>query len=253
MKKILFTLMICATLCLFGCQDNDSINEYSIERITDLSNELENKIVSAYKKENKTDKEYQLMIDDCYLFNDGCCFFFAHGLYNTYHYNVSEEVSNYKFIYPNSNNLLVLLNNDVMSMSDAFNNNHIDEKRIEVLFETYQSQYISLYQDDILTFDYNLMLKIKQEYASKNEIDDLNKIQISNFYGVYNNAIVLKIYNNYYDVITTEKILDIEFTYTTSVKISVYKDGKFYDLKKAYEENLITYDNLLEIHKISNL
>ena len=255
MNKFLMIIFSLAMMFyLFGCNNQKTDEEtYTVNRITEVSEELESKITSAYNKEYETDKEYQLVIDDCYLFNDGLCFFFAQGLYDTYLYYVSEKVSEYNFIYPNSNNLLVLENDNISSMTDAFENGTIDEARVKALFNSYKTQYAELYEEEIETFDYNLMIEIKNNYALRYNINDLNKIIISNYFGTYNESVILMIYHGgYYQVVTNDVIDGIKFTYPTSIEIKVYNNGAFCNLSKAYENKLITRDELIEIsHKLN--
>lgn len=258
MKKIfIFVFSISLLLCLFGCNKTkeETLFEeaYTAKRITDLSKELESKITNAYKNNNETYIEYQLVIDDCYLFDDGLCMFFIHGLYNTYFYNISEDVAGYKFIYPNSNNLLVLYNDSILSMTEAFNQQVINEARVKSLFSLYKTQYENLYNDNVKSLDYNLLLEIKNEYALKNNIKELDNITVSNYFGTYNDAVVLMISEGgYFPSITIETVDGIEFRYPNSIKISVYKNKLFYDLNKAFEDNLVTHNELVEINKLFN-
>lgn len=267
MKKILIIIFFISVIfCSLGCEINDktkditevsidkNINEkYEVNRITKLSKELETSILTAYKKTNKADKLYQLYIDDCYLFTDDLCFFFAHGLYNTYFYYISEEVADCKFIYPNSNNLLVLHKDEVLSVTKAFEKGIINEARVKVLFELYKNQYVDLYNNEVMALDYNLLLKIKNEYATKHGVVESEKINVSNYLGTYDEAVVLFISHGvYFQELTTEIVDGIEFTYSNSIKLSVYKNGEFYSLETAFESRLLTHNELLKISQLLN-
>ena len=263
MKKTLIFLIIALTLGVTSCEKNQKTptfdelttgeENYEVEQITNISIELEKQIINSYQETFVTNKNYQLVIDDCYLFNDGLCFFFAHGLYNTYLYCVSEEISGYKFIYPNSNNLLVLYNDRVLSMTEAFENGIVNEDRTSIFFQLYKVKYANLYDSNILTLDYNLLIKIKDDYAVKYNVKDFGDITISNYFGKYNDATVLIIYNGGYYQTTSIEIIDgIEFKYSNSNKINVYIKNQFYDLKTAFEMNLLTRENLIEISEKLN-
>jgi hypothetical protein len=166
---------------------------------------------------------------------------------------IADMYAGYKFIYPNSNNLLVLYNDSILSMTEAFNQQVINEARIKSLFPLYKTQYENLYNDNVKSLDYNLLLEIKNEYALKNNIKELDNIIILNYFGTYNDAVVLMISEGgYFPSITTETVDGIEFRYPNSIKISVYKNKLFYDLIKAFEDNLVTHNELVEINKLFN-
>ena len=51
----------------------------------------------------------------------------------------------------------------------------------------------------------------------------------------------------YATVITTETVGGVEFVYGSSQTLTAYNGGKFYSLEKAYENQLLTYDDLSDI------
>lgn len=80
-------------------------------------------------------------------------------------------------------------------------------------------------------------------------IDD---VIILNNYGTYNGAVVIRMLRGAYEVITTIKIAGIEFTFSNSNTALVWKDGHFFELSDAYDNDILTKDNLVAIAKRVN-
>ncbi|MDE5943900.1 MAG: hypothetical protein K2H30_06825 [Clostridia bacterium] len=53
---------------------------------------------------------------------------------------------------------------------------------------------------------------------------------------------------HYMDVVTTETVGGVEFVYPSSRTLTAYKGGKFYSLEQAYENALLTYNDLTDIN-----
>ena len=90
-------------------------------------------------------------------------------------------------------------------------------------------------------------------YKKQNNITD---IQIDKIYAEYisgNNIIVpFMIAGPAHDTISNHIIDNINFYYQDSRKIEVYDNGKIISLDEAYEQGIITRDNLIGINKIQN-
>ncbi len=65
-------------------------------------------------------------------------------------------------------------------------------------------------------------------------------------YGTYNGTQVLMtdVYGSYDDVVLTETIGDLTFTYSSSNRLYAFNNGIKYTLTEAYENELLTYENL---------
>jgi len=55
-----------------------------------------------------------------------------------------------------------------------------------------------------------------------------------------------------YTVIGTETVADIVFYYSDSNRIRVWYNGDFYSLQEAYEQTLLSYEDLQAIAEIKN-
>ena len=80
----------------------------------------------------------------------------------------------------------------------------------------------------------------------------LDDVTILNNYGTYNGAVVIRMQRGAYQVITTIKIDGIEFTFSDSNTALVWKDGQFFELSDAYDNEVLTKDNLISIAKKVN-
>ncbi len=80
-------------------------------------------------------------------------------------------------------------------------------------------------------------------------IDD---VVILNNYGTYNGAVVVRIKRGAFQVITTIEIDSIEFIFSDSNTPLVWSDGQFFELIDAYDENLLTKDDLVSLAKKIN-
>lgn len=99
--------------------------------------------------------------------------------------------------------------------------------------------------------------KIKSKYVSEyllkyNENASIDEVHIDKFYGVYNNAYVLIMSNDYVEyrtAITYEVILTYRFQYSNSNKIKVFYEDSFYSLTSAYLNKILSDEDIREIYK----
>lgn len=115
---------------------------------------------------------------------------------------------------------------------------------INVLLDTYTGTELSAEKE----------LEIRQAFFEKHSSNPdctLDSIEITSFYGAYNGAYVLFIDAAgfmYATAIEYDRIEDTVFMYASSHKITVYRDGAFYKLPQAYEEGLLTLE---DVHSVS--
>ena len=69
-------------------------------------------------------------------------------------------------------------------------------------------------------------------------------------YGAFDGVYVLFLDGvwSHLDVVTSEVIAGVIFTYPNSIHMEVYCDGAFYTLSEAYENGILSYDDLLTTH-----
>jgi|SRR5690554_246291 hypothetical protein len=102
-------------------------------------------------------------------------------------------------------------------------------------------------QEDQIREDY-----LAHIYAQGETEMTLDDVTILNNYGTYNGAVVIRMQRGAYQVITTIKIDGIEFTFSDSNTALVWKDGQFFELSDAYDNEVLTKDNLISIAKKVN-
>lgn len=97
--------------------------------------------------------------------------------------------------------------------------------------------------------------KIKCEYIKTYLLKEypyanINDVFIEKRYGIYNNAHVLILTNNYEEynsIITKESILNYVFEYSNHNSALLYYNEKFYTLKEAYRSKILSLDDLKRI------
>ncbi|MBQ8292905.1 MAG: hypothetical protein IJX78_03740 [Bacilli bacterium] len=93
--------------------------------------------------------------------------------------------------------------------------------------------------------------RIKKDYKSFYKAKECN---IYRFLGEYHGTLVVQTQKGGLCAVEEEKIEDITFVYPyigNNYRVNI--DGKFYSLTEAYNEKIITYDDLLEIKRVDNL
>ena len=97
-----------------------------------------------------------------------------------------------------------------------------------------------------------LAAQIKNDFVKNNDdgVHDIGSKDLRlTVYGKYIGTSVMFIDGPWYyqDVITTETVGGVEFVYGSSRTLTAYNGGRFYSLEQAYENQLLTYDDLLDI------
>lgn len=86
--------------------------------------------------------------------------------------------------------------------------------------------------------------------ANKNEYSLCVEEITLRCYGAFNGVYVLFVDVaswGYWGVIGKEVIADVEFYYANSQRMKVYSNGAFYSLTSAYENGILSRENLLEV------
>ena len=103
----------------------------------------------------------------------------------------------------------------------------------------------------------DIIKKMKSKYVSEyllkyNENASIDEVHVDKFYGVYNNAYVLIMSNDYVEylsVMTYEVVLNYRFEYPNNNLIKVYYDDSFYTLTSAYLNNILSKDDITHIYE----
>lgn len=107
------------------------------------------------------------------------------------------------------------------------------------------------------TKDEQLYLEVCKTYWEQfikpnRDTSTIEDVWVYEYLGTYNNCFVAVLLDRkncaFYDIIGRFTIADLEFTYSYGHHIMVYSDGAFLFLFEAYGQNLITYEDLKQIH-----
>ena len=87
--------------------------------------------------------------------------------------------------------------------------------------------------------------KIAEDYA---ELHNLEASRVGfECYGEFGKTYVLIMQGAYSQVFTTEAVDDVVFHHSAAVTFTVYNNGSFYSLQEAFDNGLLTHDNLLTL------
>lgn len=148
-------------------------------------------------------------------------------------------------------------------------------------------EYNLLYEDEVISENIDIFIKIKEDkkeeetqyeglshelyekvildyidlirFKESNEIFLYEDIKIDKYLGVFNDSVIASFYSiyqkydhNYYyiDMVWKEVIEDIELYYDSLNMYLVWNDSSFYTISEAYELNILTYDDIIEISKV---
>lgn len=151
----------------------------------------------------------------------------------------------------------------------------------------YDSEYTMLYEDEVITENVNLFLKIKEDNIEYNEqykglteelyervISDYialirfdesyeiflyEDIKIDKFVGVFNDSVIASFYSMYqklrhnyfyFEMVWKEVIEDIELYYDSLNMYLVWNNGSFYTISEAYKQNVLSYKDIKDISKV---
>jgi hypothetical protein len=102
-------------------------------------------------------------------------------------------------------------------------------------------------------------MKIKQDYLefhTKPMYPDatVDDIEIKKYYGTYGGCVAVLMtdnYTGYSQALETEVVDGITIQYFDSNKMLIWKNGNFHHLQEAYDEGLLTKDDLSLIGSVS--
>ncbi|MCH5163693.1 MAG: hypothetical protein J1F36_01605 [Clostridiales bacterium] len=88
--------------------------------------------------------------------------------------------------------------------------------------------------------------KIISAIANRYEVEE-DRVSFK-FYGKYNGAFVLMVYNGFYaQALWGETVDGVVFNFPEIRHFEVYKSGKFYRLQEAFDNGWVDHDDLLTI------
>jgi len=106
--------------------------------------------------------------------------------------------------------------------------------------------------------DKEVELRIKQDFLlymhSQGEVNmTLEMVKVLENYGNYNDAVVVRMNRGAFAAITTIQVGGIDFIFSNSNTALVWHSGQFFELAEAYDNGLLSKENLTTIaEKVNN-
>jgi hypothetical protein len=94
-------------------------------------------------------------------------------------------------------------------------------------------------------------LQIKQDFAD-NWGASVESVKIYKYYGTYNESVVIMVQSGALPTPWQDNIDGVIFKYNDGHPIIVWKSGQFYELREAYENDLLSKKDLQSIAEIQN-
>lgn len=140
-------------------------------------------------------------------------------------------------------------------LKEAYENGIISDSDVVGIYESFCKEYNIKIRGNIEPLDDRVEEIIKENYVklyAENGLDiSVENVQIREYFGLYSGAYAMFIkseFDSYPQTPVSEMIYGVQFNYTDSEKISIYKDGKFYSVKEAYKtEQILTLDDVKDI------
>ena len=153
-----------------------------------------------------------------------------------------EIVGTYTFVYPNENKIQICANGNFYSLSDAYKASIITDANLAEIYKIYtmsskiKEQFYALYGDKFAD--------------APNKYERISVM----FHGIYDDVYVASIASDCCSIVKSpsETVNGITFTWMQQYDLNVYCDGKFYTLTEAFENGLLTNEQLLEVHEKYN-
>ena len=127
----------------------------------------------------------------------------------------------------------------------------------------YSEKYDSNADGKINTFDVTRMLKIIADWdivmpppdgllqQIENDFAERgDRYPVKSYYGIFNDCVPIMFMMPEMGVYTIETVAGVDFHYGGSNKIRIWKDGEFFYIKEAYEQGILTKDQVAELADI---
>jgi len=175
-----------------------------------------------------------------------------------------EEMINIDFIIDGKSHLVEInkgtsISKDIIPLSN-------EEEVVELYYdENMENEYdgkvlnedSKMYVKTDIKINDDMIKKIKSKYVSEyllkyNENASIDEVHIDKFFGVYNDAYVLIMSNDYVEyltVLTYDNVIGYTFQYSNNNKIKVFFEASFYTLSEAYLKNVLSGEDIRDIHE----
>ncbi len=150
-----------------------------------------------------------------------------------------ESIGSYSFVYPNENKIQICANGTYYSLTDAYAQKIISNADLAEIYKNYNMHI------EIRTV---FLEKFGHEIPDGADGEDDIIVMLQGVYGDVYAAVVASVrWNNTKS--PTETVNGLTFTWEQQYDIHVYTKGEFYTLTEAFEQGLLTADQLKEVHE----
>ncbi|MCL2063980.1 MAG: hypothetical protein FWG98_06370 [Candidatus Cloacimonetes bacterium] len=192
------------------------------------------------------------------VFNNSIVSVFHEGKFQ-WHYDdfmIKSEIGNIAFYWPYGYPILAWDENTIYELSESYEQGLLSRRDLETIYISHWKHFGNeKWWFNKLILNADTIQRLKDDYINfapsiwrENE-GNVNDIYIHDYYGIFNNSVVLALSNRIYTIIDkagiAENVAGMFFNYgKVAYEILVWYEGDFYRLEKAYTANLLTNDNI---------
>jgi hypothetical protein len=250
-KKIILgffitSLIMIGVFGLAGC--DDEINAIEKAKVQARQTYLNTIVKPEYPNATIADVYFTPFLG---VYNDSLVAIFYGGQYHGSQIAVeeTEEIDNLNFAFSYRYPILVWNDGKISSLTAAYEQGLLTKENLTTIH--------NLYYDIDDGVEVEMEIQSRQTYLNtivKPRYPDatIADVSFSPFLGVYSDSLVAVFYGGQYhgphiDLEVTEEIENIIFVYPSGYPILVWNDGKISSLTAAYEQGLLTKENLTTI------
>lgn len=153
-----------------------------------------------------------------------------------------DEIAGFLFSYNDYNPFFIYYKRTFTPLKEAYENGMVSKEDVE-----------QIHKLNDLRMDKDLYDRISRDYYAaygKSEGIEADDAIIKDFYGIYqDNAAAVYFSEMYFCAITKEDIAGVRFIFPDSRTIYIYRDGVFTRLKEAYDEGIVSKEDVLQIYE----
>jgi len=165
----------------------------------------------------------------------------------TYNQSVRKEnIAGYEIVFPSSKPIYIYCDGLLLTLSEAFEKGKISKSRVYgfaymVGLEITENGKTPLHPEDTKDIDYDLAMEMKAAWVSQYQ----DELIIGSYYKIGDNHIIAKGTLVAWGF-ETRDIAGYRITHSYIRSFYVYKDGKFYLLADAYENGVLSKDDVYQ-------
>ncbi len=276
-KSVCLTIAILLAISFVGflvsCDNSSSKSmKTAPDKIKDetgkLTDNMKREIQTAYyKKDEEKIKSPDQVSGVCYgVFDDVCCLMIT--LSNEMYIDelTKVEVGEYRFLFKNSNIMIVYCEEKFYSLTEAYESGILSDENLAELYILYNKVVWGEPDNQDLGGElYDEGLPMSSEIKREIQIAELISQHGANYeekgfateyigvicYGIFDDVYCVRTWESDIHVIAIVEVKVGEYTFhftNPQYMPKIYKEGNFYSLNEAYENGIISDENLAELY-----